>query len=96
MAVDPDPHEWLLAEYQAAMELERAEWKILGNPHATAGDRLTAYARWRAAAERTKVLSIKLRDVHPAAPPSPEPTPHPRSEMNESAGVIRHGLNRPR
>jgi hypothetical protein len=75
MAVDPDPHACLVAEYQAAMERERAEWKILGNTQAGAADRLTAYARWRAAAERAKILSIRLREVRAALPPAPSPNP---------------------
>jgi hypothetical protein len=74
MAADRNSPAWLLAEYEAAMVLERAAWKTLGNTHA-AVDRLTAYARWREAAERTKTLSIRLRDVRGAATPSPPPTP---------------------
>jgi hypothetical protein len=78
MAVDSDPHAWLVAEYQAAMERERAEWKVLGNTHATAVDRVTAYSRWRAAAESAKILSIRLREARRAASPSPAPTPDPK------------------
>lgn len=78
MAVeDPDPYARLLAEYQAAMERERAEWKILGDAGVPAADRLAAYARWRAAAERTKDLSLRLRDARSAAQATPPPTPHP-------------------
>lgn len=79
MVADRDPHAWLLAEYQAAMERERAEWKILGDMRAGAVERVTAYARWRAAAERTKTLSLRISDVRRAAQPSPPPTPHPQA-----------------
>ena len=63
MTVDRDHEKWLAAEYQDAVARERAEWRILGDPRVGPAERLTAYARWRAAAERTKTLSIRMREA---------------------------------
>jgi hypothetical protein len=65
MATQSDPYESLLAEYTAAMAKERAEWKALrdSNSELAAVERVKSYARWRAAAEDIKALSIRMRDV---------------------------------
>ena len=77
MVADPDPYDSLLAEYNAAMACERAEWKVLGDTEVGAAERLVAYARWRVAAERTKTLYLRMRDVR-AARPRPSSWPHPK------------------
>lgn len=80
MAVDRDPNAWLAAEYQSATQRERAEWKLLGDPRVAPAERLAAYARWRAAAERTTALSLRMREAQalPQAHPAPSSTPNPQ------------------
>jgi hypothetical protein len=74
MTADQDLYAALQAEYQSAVQCERAEWKLLGNDQAEAGQRIAAYARWRAAAERTKTLSITMREMRCSLSPTPVPT----------------------
>ena len=49
----------LRAEYAAAVEVERAEWKTANDISLDSVGRVQAYARWLAAAERVKALSIR-------------------------------------
>lgn len=71
MAAHTDPYALLQAEYRTATAQERAEWKALSDTNLGPVERVTAYARWTAAAERIKDLSIKMRDV--AAPVTSPP-----------------------
>jgi hypothetical protein len=71
MAVQPDRYALLQAEYRTATAQERAEWKVLSDPNLGPVERVKAYARWTAAAEQIKDLSIKMRDV--AAPVTSPP-----------------------
>ncbi len=54
------PQKSLMAEYTAAIEHERAEWKLASDASLGAVERVKAYARWLAATERTKALSRQL------------------------------------
>lgn len=63
MAVHADPYESLQAQYRAATAQERSAWKALSDTHLAAAERGKAYARWAAAAERIKVLAIRMRDL---------------------------------
>lgn len=56
----PHQQDSLLAEYEAAIALERAEWKVTRDESAKPHERLLAYARWRTAADRVKVLADHL------------------------------------
>lgn len=52
-----------LAEaYQAALTEERMLWGQIRNVEASPVSRVVAYAQWRAAAERVKILAIALHD----------------------------------
>ena len=54
-----DPPLGLRAEYAAAVERERAEWKTTNDISLDSVGRVQAYARWLAAAERVRALSIR-------------------------------------
>jgi hypothetical protein len=56
----PEVDSWR-ADYEAAVAEERLLWRSVNDLKLSPGDRLTAYARWRAAADRVKVLGAKLR-----------------------------------
>ena len=72
MAIERDPYQSLSAEYTAAMAQERSEWKMVNDASLDAVERVKAYARWLAAAQRIKCLSIKLGNGGmAAAPPCP-------------------------
>lgn len=74
MATHSDPYEKsLLAEYMAATAQERAEWKVLSDSDLPTVERIASYERWRAAAERIRALSVRLRDGGAPAP-SPDPS----------------------
>ena len=62
MATHSDGYDSLLAEYTAATAQERAEWKVLSDSDLPTVERIASYARWRAAAERIRVLSVRMRD----------------------------------
>ena len=53
----------LKGEYTAAVARERAAWARLRDPDAGHGDGSGAYEQWRAAAERTKVLAVRLHEA---------------------------------
>ncbi|HEX9718917.1 MAG TPA: hypothetical protein VGA59_04230 [Ramlibacter sp.] len=69
MSTDRDSYKSLQAEYTAAVAQERAEWKVASDASLGAVERVLAYARWLAAAERVKALSIRLGDHAPPAWP---------------------------
>jgi hypothetical protein len=56
----PHQHESLLAEYEAAIALERATWTVARDETVKPQERVVAYARWRKAAERVKVLADQM------------------------------------
>jgi hypothetical protein len=62
MVLDDDPYPSLLAAYQAAVARERAEWKLASDASAGPVERVKAYGRWLAAADRVKALSARLED----------------------------------
>ena len=68
----PNQHDSFTAEYQAAIALERAAWTVARDESVQPQERVVAYARWRRAAERVKVLADHVlsagNDAHP--PPS--------------------------
>lgn len=66
-----DPCDPLLAEYADAMAQERTEWKAVQDTNLGSAERVVAYARWLAAADRVKALAEKLRDAGSATPPPP-------------------------
>ena len=68
----------LRAAYQQALAEERLLWRRVAAPALPPDERVQAYGRWRAAADRVKVLSLQLQQVRgagrgkPAAqPPAP-------------------------
>ena len=50
----------LLAAYELALAEEHMLWRSINDVKLKPTDRLMAYARWRAAAERVKVLASRL------------------------------------
>jgi hypothetical protein len=60
MNIRRGPQKSLVAEYNAAIERERAEWKVASDASLGAVERVKAYARWLSAAERTKALSHQI------------------------------------
>jgi hypothetical protein len=60
MTIDRDPYPSLPAEYAAAVAKERAEWNIASDAARGAVERVIAYARWLAAAERVEALAARL------------------------------------
>jgi len=61
--MDPHQHDSLLAEYEAAIAMERAAWNVVRDESARPEVRMVAYARWRRAADRVKVLADQLTDA---------------------------------
>lgn len=56
-------------EYEAALAEERLMWKQLDEPSLTdVTERVKAYARWSAAAERARAMSLRMQ-VETAAEP---------------------------
>jgi len=64
----PHQHESLLAEYEAAIALERATWNLVRDETANPPERVVAYARWRRAAERVKLLADQMLNASQGAP----------------------------
>lgn len=58
--MDPHQQDALLGEYEAAIATERAAWEIVRDETAKPTERVVAYARWRQAADRVKVLADQL------------------------------------
>lgn len=56
-------------EYEAALAEERLLWKQLEEPLTDVNERVKAYARWSAAAERAKALSQRMHEQGTAAEP---------------------------
>lgn len=48
----------LQSAYQAALAEEGRLWRAIHDPELQAADRVVAYARWRAAAQRVKELAV--------------------------------------
>lgn len=75
----------LRAAYQRALSEERVLWRRVAVPALPPDERVQAYGRWRAAADRVKELSLQLHRAArgsasgpPAAPDAlPEPTASP-------------------
>jgi hypothetical protein len=59
----PHQHESLLAEYEAAIALERATWTVARDETVKPQERVVAYARWRRAAERVKLLADQMLEA---------------------------------
>jgi len=57
----------LRAAYQQALAEERLLWRRVAAPALSSDERVQAYGRWRAAADRVKALSLQLQQVRPAA-----------------------------
>jgi hypothetical protein len=60
MSTDRDSSPSLPAEYAAAVARERAEWEVACDADRGAVERVIAYARWLAAAERVKALAGRM------------------------------------
>lgn len=57
------------SEYEAAIAEERLLWKQLDGPQVDVSEQLKAAARWSAAAERARALSLRMHDsTSPAGP----------------------------
>ena len=56
------------AQYSAASLQERALWRQLNDESLPVAERLSAYVRWKAAADLTKTLAIRLREDAPKPP----------------------------
>lgn len=59
----------LAVAYEAALVEERLLWKQLDDPEMDVAERVKASARWSAAAERAKALSLRIHDTEPSAEP---------------------------
>ena len=61
----------LLADYAAAVEAERAAWRLLNEEALSEPEQAAAYAQWQAAAALTRALAAKLKEaaIDPPAPP---------------------------
>jgi len=57
---DQDSSEPLLATYRQALAEERLLWRRAAAPGLSPVERVQAYGRWRAAADRVKELSLQL------------------------------------
>ncbi|NKE64685.1 hypothetical protein RAMLITH_02525 [Ramlibacter sp. RBP-2] len=65
----------LRAAYQEALSEERVLWRRVAVPALPPDERVQAYGRWRAAADRVKALSLQLqqaRDAGSGQPPGPQ------------------------
>jgi hypothetical protein len=61
---------YLTEEYEDALTEERLMWKQLDEPPLTdVTERVKAYARWSAAAERARAMSRKMQEERTAAEP---------------------------
>jgi hypothetical protein len=59
----------LAAEYQAALVEERLLWKQLDDPQMDVTERVKASARWSAAAERARALSLRIQETESSTQP---------------------------
>lgn len=57
----------LRAACQQALAEERLLWRRVAAPALPPDERVQAYGRWRAAADRVKALSLQLQQVRAAA-----------------------------
>lgn len=57
----------LRAACQQALAEERLLWRRVAAPALPPDERVQAYGRWRAAADRVKALSLQLQQVRTAA-----------------------------
>jgi hypothetical protein len=57
----------LRAACQQALAEERLLWRRVAAPALLPDERVQAYGRWRAAADRVKALSLQLQQVRAAA-----------------------------
>lgn len=57
----PHSAEALRAAYQQAFDEERLLWRRVAAAALPPDERVQAYGRWRAAADRVKTLSLQLR-----------------------------------
>jgi hypothetical protein len=57
------------AEYEAALAEERLLWTQLEEPLTDVSERVKAFARWSAAAERARAMSIRMHDQATVAEP---------------------------
>jgi hypothetical protein len=55
--------------YEAALAEERLLWKQLDDPQMDVTERVKASARWSAAAERAKALSLRIQDTESSTEP---------------------------
>lgn len=65
----------LRGAYQEALSEERVLWRRVAVPALPPDERVQAYGRWRAAADRVKALSLQLqqaRDAGSGQPPGPQ------------------------
>ena len=63
MSKEAAAYESVLTEYDAASAQERSEWNAVQDKSLKPVERVVAYARWRAAADRLWALAEKLRDM---------------------------------
>lgn len=70
----PDSAEPFRAAYQQALAEERLLWRRVAAPALPPDERVQAYGRWRAAADRVKTLSSQLHQV-PGAGSDPAARP---------------------
>jgi hypothetical protein len=57
------------AEYEAALAEERLLWAQLEAPLTDVSERVKAFARWSAAAERARAISSRMHEQATAAEP---------------------------
>jgi hypothetical protein len=56
------------AEYEDALVEERLMWKQLDEPTTDVTERVKAFARWSAAAERARAISRRIHEKEKATP----------------------------
>jgi hypothetical protein len=88
MCTDGHSYQSLAAEYAAAVAQQRAEWSIATDAGVSAVERVKAYARWLAAAERIKALSISVGDDQGKARPA-DPATGPALRITAAASLPR-------
>lgn len=64
----------LRAAYQQALSEERVLWRRVATPALLPDERVQAYGRWRAAADRVKALALQLQQVRGAGSERPSRT----------------------
>lgn len=68
------------AAYLQALSEERLLWRRVATPALPLGERVQAYGRWRAAADRVKDLALRLQQVPvmgSEGPAAAQPTDRP-------------------